>query len=61
MGAWNVLPLREDDHLSLLSSEYQHLNIGLAAHSKVRRPYSAEIMAGGDTYNCSGHSDGYHT
>ena len=28
VGAWNVLSLREDDHLSLLSSELKHLDIG---------------------------------
>ena len=39
--------LREDDHLSLLSSE-------------VQRPDSGEIMVGGYTYHWSGHSDGYH-
>ena len=27
VGAWNVLTLREDDHLSVLSSEHQRLNI----------------------------------
>ena len=37
MGAWNVLSLREDDHLSLLSSELKHLNIGIAELSEVRR------------------------
>ena len=46
MGAWNVLSLREDDHLSLLSSELKCLNIGIAALSEVRRPDSGEIMAG---------------
>ena len=30
MGAWNVLSLREDDHLSL-SSELKRLDIGIAA------------------------------
>ena len=60
MGAWYVLSLREDDPLSLLS-ELQHLNIGIAALSEVRRPDSGEIMAGGYTYYWSGHSDGYHT
>ena len=34
MGAWNVLSRREDDHLSLLSSELKHLNIGIAALSE---------------------------
>ena len=50
VGAWNVLSLREDDHLSLLSSELKHLDIGIAALSEVRRPYCGEIMAGGYTY-----------
>ena len=39
VGAWNVLSLREDDHLSLLSSELQHLNISIAALSEVRREW----------------------
>ena len=60
MGAWNFLSLREDDHLSLLSSEHQRLNIGIAALSEVRRPDGVEIMAGGYTYHWSGCSDGYH-
>ncbi len=34
MGAWNVLSLREDDHLSLLSSELKRLNIGIAELSE---------------------------
>ena len=46
MGAWNVLSQREDDHLSLLSSELQHFNIGIAALSEVQRPDSGEIMVG---------------
>ena len=50
MGAWNVLSLREDDHLSLLSSELKRLDIGIAALSGVRIPDSGEIMAGGYTY-----------
>ena len=36
VGAWNVLSVREDDYLSLLSSELQRLNIGTAALSEVR-------------------------
>ena len=43
VGAWNVLSQREDDHLSLLSSELKHLGIGIAALSEVRRPDSGEI------------------
>ena len=61
MGAWNVLSLREDDHLSLLSSELKRLDIGIAALSEVRRPDCGEIMVGGYTYYWSGRSDGYHT
>ena len=60
MGAWNVLSLREDDPLPLLSSELKRLNIDIAALSEVRRPNSGKIMAGGCTYYWSGHSDGYH-
>ena len=45
MGAWNVLSRREDDHLSLLSSELKRLDIGIAALSEVQRPDSGEIMA----------------
>ena len=56
VGAWNVVSLREDDHLSLLSSELKRLNIGIAALPKVWRPDSGEIMAGGYTYYWSGHS-----
>ena len=37
-GAWNVLSLREDDHLSLLSSELKRSDVGIAALSEVRRP-----------------------
>ena len=60
MGAWNVLSLREDDHLSLLSSELKRLVIGIAALSEVRRTDCGEIMVGGYTYYVSGRSDGYH-
>ena len=35
-GAWNVLSLREDDHLSLLSSELKRLDVGIVALSEVR-------------------------
>ena len=59
MGAWNVLSLRKDDHLSL-SSELQHLNIRIAALSEVRRLTCGEIMVGGYTYYWPGRSDGYH-
>ena len=44
VDAWNVLFLREDDHL-FLSSELQHLNIGIAALSEVQGTDSGEIMA----------------
>ena len=60
MGAWNVLSLREDDHLSLLSSELKRLDMGIAALSEVRRPDCGEIMVGGYTYYWSGRSDGYY-
>ena len=66
MGTWNVLSLTVDDHLSLLSSELKHLNIGIAALSEVRRSDSGEIM-GGDYTNYripqsywSGHFVGSH-
>jgi len=36
------------------------LDIGIAAISEVQRPDCGEFMAGGSTYNWSGHSDGYH-
>ena len=61
MGAWNVLSRREDDHLSLLSSELKRLDIGIVALSEVRRPDCGEIMVGGDTYYWSGCSDDYHS
>ena len=54
VGAWNTLSLREDDHLSLLSSELKRLDIGIAALSELRRPDSGEIMAGGYPYYWSG-------
>ena len=60
VGAWNVLSLREDDQLALLSSELKHLDIGIAALSEVQRPDCDEIMVGGHTYSWSGRSDGYH-
>ena len=60
VGAWNVLSLREDDHLSLLSSKLKRLDIGIAALSEVQRPDCGE-MVGGYTYYCSGRSDGYQT
>ena len=39
------------------------MNIGIAVLSEVRRPDtdSVEVMAGGYTYYCSDHPDGYHT
>ena len=41
MDAWNVLSLREDDHLSLLSSELKRLDIGIAALSEVQNQIAA--------------------
>jgi len=35
VGAWNVLSLREDDHLSLLSSQLKRLDIGIAVISRL--------------------------
>ena len=61
MGAWNVLSLREDNHLSLLSSELNHLDIGTAALSEVQRLDCSEIMVGDYTYYWSGRSDGDHS
>ena len=58
VGAWNVQTLSKDDHLSLLSSELKHLNIGIAPLSEIRRPDCCEIMAGGYTYYWSGRPDG---
>ena len=39
MCAWNVLSLREDDHLSLLSSELKRLDIGIAALIKIQNSH----------------------
>ena len=61
MASWNVLSLRDDDHLPLLSWELGRLGIGIAALSEVWRPKSGEISAGGYTYYWSGRLDGYHT
>ena len=60
VSASNVLSLRGDDHLSLLSCEIKCLNIGIAVLSSVRRPDSGEIMVDGYTCYLSGRSDGYH-
>ena len=60
MGAWNALSRREEDHPCLLSSELNHLYIGIAALSEVRGPDCGEIMVCGYTYYWSGRSDGYH-
>ena len=38
VGAWNVLSLREDDHLSQLSYVFKRFDSGIAALSEVRRP-----------------------
>ena len=59
VGAWNVLSQREDDHLSLPSSELQCLNIGIVA-LRFGDKDSSELMMGGYTYYWSGRSDGYH-
>ena len=61
MAAWNVLSLRDDDHLPLLSRELGRLGVVIAALSEVRRPKSGEISVGGYTYYWSGRSDGYHS
>ena len=55
MCAWNVLSLREDDHLSLFLDELKPLNIGIAAISQVQRLDSGEVMASGYIYYWSGH------
>ena len=60
MGAWNVLSRRDDNNLSLLSSELKRLNIGIAALSEIWRPDCVKIMVGGYTYYWSGRSEGYH-
>ena len=60
MGAWNVLSRRDDDHVSLLSSELKRLDIGIAALSEIRRPDCGKIRADGYTYSWSGHFNGYH-
>ena len=59
MGTWNILSQREDDHLSLLSSELKCLNISVAARSEVGRPDCGEIMAV-VTPTISLVSDGYY-
>ena len=60
VSAWNFLSRREDDHLSLLSSELKRLDIIIAAFSVVQRPDCIKIMAGGYNYYWSGRCDGYH-
>ena len=42
-----VLSLKDDDDLSLLSSELQRLDFSITALSEVRRPDSGKIMTGG--------------
>ena len=37
------------------------MDIGIAALSEVRRQDCGETMVGGNTYYCSGRSDGYHS
>ena len=60
VGAWNVRSQKEDDHLSLLSSELKHFDIVIAAISEVRRQDCGEMMVGGHTYHWFGCSDGFH-
>uniref|UniRef100_A0A8C4X1F8 C2H2-type domain-containing protein n=1 Tax=Eptatretus burgeri TaxID=7764 RepID=A0A8C4X1F8_EPTBU len=60
VGARNVLSQREDDHLSLLSSELKRLDNCITALSAVWRPDCANIMASGYTDYWSGRSEGYH-
>ena len=60
MGAWDVLSGREDDHLSLLSSERKRLDTGIAALSEVRRQIVARSWWVVTPSYWSGHSDGYH-
>ena len=60
VGAWNVLSLREDEPLPLLSRELSRLGMEVAALSEVRRPGSGMISEGGYTYHWSGRSDGHH-
>ena len=59
MGAWTVLSIREDHHLSLLSCELQRLNISVVALSEVLRSDSGEITVAGYA-DWSGRSDDYH-
>ena len=61
VAAWNVLTLKDDDHLPLLSRELDRMGIAVAALSEVRRPKSGEISCGGYTYYWSGRLDGYHS
>ena len=58
MDAWNVLSRREDDQLSLLSSELKCLATSTAALSEVQKTDCGEIMAGGYSDYWSGRSDG---
>jgi len=60
VGAWNVQSLKEDDILSLLSSELKSLDISIAALAEFRKPDCGEIMMCGYTEYWSGCSDGYH-
>lgn len=60
MGAWNILSLRDDNRIPLLSLELSRLGVDIVALSEVRRPGSGEINVGGYTYYWSGRSDGHH-
>jgi len=60
VGAWNGLSQRDDDHLSLLSSEIKRLDISIAALCEVRRLDRGKIMVGGSTFHWSGRSDDFN-
>ena len=51
MAAWNVLILRDNDHLLLLSRELDQLGIRVAALSEVRRPKSGGVLDSGSENN----------
>ncbi|KAG2456919.1 CFDP2 protein, partial [Polypterus senegalus] len=61
VGAWNILSLRQDDHLPLLSEELRKLRISVAALSEVCRLGTVQISVSGYTFYWSGRSDGCHT
>ena len=47
VDAWNVLSLRENDYLSLLSFELKRLDLVIAALSEVRRPDCGRVCRNG--------------